>query len=218
MRSSWGSPGRRLLTYVGLGAGWIVLVALMAQTGRSTGVSRYVLPTYALLAVLAGIGWVTVASVAVRRWSAGPDARALGAAAILLVGVWAVLSALPEQARSFGDERRELGYQAGLQRALLRAVDDAGGPGMVRSCGQTWTSQYQVPFVAWTLHEQIKDVWSLQAPGLPDAAYVGPLLQTKDRTDASLEPVPFDFLRYRIGGAADSGGATWTILLPADCS
>lgn len=212
------SRSRRLLVYVGLAAGWIVLVALMAQAGRSTGVSRYVLPTYALLTVLAGVGWTTVVAAAVRRWRAGPDLVPVAAGLLLAVGIWSAVAAIPGDVRGSRAAVRELRYQAGLQHSLLRAVDDAGGPAEVRSCGQTWTSQYQVPFVAWTLHEQIKDVWSLQAPGLPAAAYVGPLLQTKDRTDAPVEPVPFDFLRYRTGGTATSSGATWTILLPADCA
>ena len=145
--------------------------------------------------------------------------RARSARSCSWSSAWAaVLVAIPGQVRSSRDEVGELRYQAGLQRELGQAVDEAGGPQHVRSCGRTWTSQYQVPFVAWTLHEQIKDVWSLQAPGLPEPAYVGPLLQTKDRTDAPVAPVPFDFLRYRFGGTAGSGGATWTILLPADCS
>ena len=77
---------------------------------------------------------------------------------------------------------------------------------------------YQVTFVAWTMHEHIVDVWSLQAPGLPEPAYVGPLLQTKDRRDAPMAPQPFSFLAYRNGGSATADGATWTILLPADCT
>jgi hypothetical protein len=208
---------RRLVGYAALGAGWIVLVAVMAQTGQSTGVSRYVLPTYALLAVLAGVGWSAVISTLLRRPRL-PDRLALGAAAAVVLGLVVVATEVPALLQGSSDEVRELRYQAGLQHGLQRAVDDAGGASKVRACGRTWTAQYQVPFVAWTLHERVEDVWSLQAPGLPEPAYVGPLLQTKDRRDAPLEPVPFDFLPYRLGGGATSSGATWTIMLPADCS
>lgn len=208
---------RHLLAYAAVGAGWIVLVALMAQTGRSTGVSRYVLPTYALLAVLAGVGWSAAVS-AVRLWRPAPGPRALGAALALLLGVLAGLSGVPALLQGTSDEVRELYYQAGLQHGLQGAVDASGGAAGVRSCGRTWTAQYQVPFVAWTLHEHIEDVWSLQAPGLPEPAYVGPLLQTKDRRDAPLAPLPFDFLQYRPAGQVERDGATWTVLLPADCS
>jgi hypothetical protein len=209
----------RLLGLVGLAAGWITVVALMPPAGRSTGVSRYALPTYALMAVLAGVGWATVLGGLV-RWAR--TERTLVPLVVsglaVLVGVATVISSAAVSVRASKDEVAELRYQAGLERALPRAIDAAGGPDLIRSCGQIWTSQYQVTFVAWELDVPIRTVWSLQLPGLPEPAYVGPLLQTKDRRDAQEAPVPFDFLRYRTGGGATADGATWTIQLPADCS
>jgi HAMP domain-containing protein len=207
---------RLLLALSGLGAGWIAIVAVMAQTQRSTGVSRYVLPTYAVLAVLAGAGWFLTFRLLRAERVRGPvrvgSRIALGGLAAVMA-VTAATSWVGELRGEFG----ELRYQRGLQQALPAAVARSGGANKIRSCGRTWTSMYQVPFVAWTLHERIGDVWSLQAPGLTQPEYVGPLLQTRDRRDAPVAPVPFSFLRYRSGGSADASEANWTIQLPADC-
>jgi hypothetical protein len=209
----------RLLGLVALGAGWITVVALMAQADRSTGVSRYVLPTYALMAVLAGVGWATLLGGLV-RWvrTRRTVVPVVASGLVAVVGVATVVSSVAAWSQAAQDEVPELRYQAGLARSLPRAIEAAGGADVVRGCGQIWTSRYQVPYVAWTLDVPIRDVWSLQLPGLPEPAYVGPLLQTKDRRDAPVAPVPFDFLGYRTGGSATAGGATWTIQLPADCS
>jgi hypothetical protein len=205
---------RALVVLSGLGAGWLGIVAAMAEVGRSTGVSRYVLPTYALAAVLAGVGWAGAARTATAA------VRARRPVLPVVAGVCAVhlgLTSMTAWVRQFGDDLGELRYQRGLEQALPPALSAAGGAPAVAACGRPWTSMYQVPFVAWTLHEHIKDVWSLQAPGLPVEQYVGPLLQTGDRRGAPAAPVPFSFLQYRSGGSASSGGATWTVLLPADC-
>jgi hypothetical protein len=219
---------RTLLALTGLGLGWLFIVAAMAETGRATGVSRYDLPPYALAAVLAGIGWahavrlLVPSGTAASRWpgrapgAVAPLSRSLGVAACL-IGLVLLGTSLSTWSGQLRDGARELRYQRGLAAALPRALQAAGGGPAVARCGQLWTSMYQVTFVAWTLHEHIVDVWSLQAPGLPEPAYVGPLLQTRDRRDAPLAPQPFSFLAYRYGGSATADGATWTIRLPADC-
>jgi hypothetical protein len=203
------------------GAAWISVVALLTEADQNSGLSRYVLPTYAVLAVLGGIGWAEAGREIVRRLSSsrGSGRRypvLLAGAAVAVVGLLALDSAT-SWLREISVEAGELSYQAGLQHSLAPAIAAAGGAEEVRSCGQVWTSTYQVPFVAWTLNERIRDVWSQQGPGLPESAYVGPLLQTRDRRDAPIAPVPFDFLAYRTAGTAESAGATWTIQLPADC-
>jgi hypothetical protein len=209
---------RLLLGVTGFGLAWIVTVALMAQAGRSTGVSRYVLPTYAVIAVLSGVGWMWFAAWVRRRIAGRAGSPVLLAGAAVLGAAAVAGSSAMTWLGQFSTEVEALRYQQGLERALPAAIDAAGGADTVLDCGRTWTSMYQVTYVAWTLHERIEDVWSLQSPGLDESAYVGPLLQTQDRRDTPVAPAPFTFLQYRLGGTAEHGGATWSIQLPADCS
>ena len=83
------------------------------------------------------------------------------AAALLLVA--AVAAAIPA-ARRVGSE---LAYAAELRSDLAAAVERAGGPDRLRSCGPLYAGRYRFPLVAWHLRAHISELdLAPRAPGV----------------------------------------------------
>jgi hypothetical protein len=141
---------------------WLLVLAVMAQLDLSTGVERYLAPCADLVCVLAGLGCVTLARLAV----AGPDWpgvtdrlawRATAAAALVAVAVTAVPSTL--------DAGRDLGHDvAGVRNAqhnalaLASVLTAAGGSAAVVRCGPVTTGPFEHPLVSWQLGVHLTDV------------------------------------------------------------
>ena len=139
------------------GAGaWVALVAVMAEAGFS-GEDRYLLVAAAFTAVLGGLGAGWLYDQAALR---APRVAAPAAALVLAV---AVAASIPS-ARRLGDE---LAYAAELRSDLSAAVERAGGPERLRSCGHLYAGRYRFPLVAWHLDAHISDLsLTPQAPGV----------------------------------------------------
>lgn len=137
-------------------AGWVALVAVMAEAGFS-GEDRYLLAASAFAAVLGGVGAGRLYGLAALR---APRAVAPVGAAILAV---AVAASLPS-ARRLGDE---LAYAAELRTDLRTVVARAGGAERLRSCGPLYAGRYRFPLVAWHLRAHVSDLsLTPRAPGV----------------------------------------------------
>jgi hypothetical protein len=135
------------LALAGAAAGWVLLVAAMAEAGFS-GEPRYLLVPAALVTVLAGDAAGRLYGAAEAR--APRVAAPAGVAALAL----ALLASLPA-ARRLGDE---LAYAAELRADLAVAVSRAGGSERLRSCGPLYAGRYRFPLVAWHLDAHISDL------------------------------------------------------------
>ncbi len=160
-------------------AGWVTLVALMAEAGFS-GEDRYLLAAAAFAAVLGGVGAGRLYDLAALR---APRAVAPVGAAILAV---AVAASLPS-ARRLGDE---LAYAADLRADLGTVVARAGGAERLRSCGPLYAGRYRFPLVAWHLRAHISDL-SL-APHAPGVVFRSKL--TPDEPTSPAVPAGFELL------------------------
>jgi len=126
-------------------AGWLAIVAVMAEVGYP-GVARYLVVTLVLACVLAGVGWAKVAALASR-------ARARGAARIAIV-VAVVAVQLPSAVTRAGDVAHEVHGLKGSDRlddTLGSALSAAGGPAAVRRCGVAATNPFAVPALSWRI-------------------------------------------------------------------
>lgn len=168
-----------LLALAGAAAGWVVLVAAMAELGFS-GEDRYLLVAAALVAVLGGVGAGRFYDLATLR---APRIAAPAAAAILTV---AVAGSLPA-ARRLGDE---LSYAAELRSDLSAVVERAGGAELLRSCGPLYAGRYRFPLVAWHLRAHISDLsLAPQAPGVVFRSKLTPGEPTSPPVPAGFELV-----------------------------
>lgn len=205
---------RLLLGVTAVGVAWAALIAVMAELHLSSGVSRYLVITQAAAAVLAGAGWVALVRFVRARLAgrglADPVALALPVLACVAVAAGSVPTFLG-QLRPLGHDVR---HQEDLRVALPRAVSRAGGRSAILACGRPWVDPLQVTFVAWDLHLHISQVRAVPLPGAPLESYRSPMLQTRNRIQDPLSPVPFPFFTWHPTGQATAGGATWTVLSP----
>ncbi len=187
LASAWALVTRRRWPPIGIVAGasaWILLVAGMTAAGYS-GNPRYVLLGTSLFAVVAGVGFGTVANLAARgagRLRPALAPLAAGAVAVVVLAAvwhWGVNS----RVRNFERVGRALDYQADLRTALPGAITAAGGRGRVLSCGAVGTGKFEVPIVAWNLETHIRRV------GLAAAA-AGTVFQARASRRSPLDPPP----------------------------
>ncbi len=171
-----------------LGAGWAVVVALMAEAGFS-GEQRYHMPAAAAAAVLAGVGVGAGARRLAARAGRAPVAAAagaLGAAALVLIA--------PAGRALAGD----LAYDARLHGDLARAVAAAGGGERVRACGPLAAGRARFPVLAWHVGAPISAVSLVPRPG-------GVVFRSRLR--AALDPAPV----VRPGTPLVARAGTWEV-------
>lgn len=178
-----------------LGAGWLGLVAVMAQAGFS-GEERYHLPGVAALGVAAA---VALAGILRRR-----DARWAAAGAVLAVALagQAAARATGVPARLDRQEHAER-----LSDDLGRAIAAAGGRRAVLRCGRPVTGPLRGPLVAWHLR-----VPKQRVAFDPRAAGTGAVLRSRLLPGAPVEPPPDAGPRGRTVGAGE-----WAVTLAPRC-
>jgi hypothetical protein len=120
-----------------LGLAWILEEAVLTQIGFS-GSDRYLIAPMALLIVCGSVGLGSVLSRP--RWS-----TAVAAAAVLLT----VLA--PGKGPHWGGAVQAAREQDAVRADLSQAVDQAGGPRRLLSCGGVQTIPSEAPLAAWTL-------------------------------------------------------------------
>ena len=154
--SAW-RERRAVLVLAVAGAIWVAEVAVMTNDGFS-GNARYLIMPAAIACVLAGVGIGWLVRALPRRIVAGG----------LVVAVLAVVAAAGFAAPSVNRldaVRASVYYQARLTDGLRDAVAQAGGRDRLLACGTPYTGAFQVPAVAWLLHQHTTDVQSASAPG-----------------------------------------------------
>jgi hypothetical protein len=138
--------GRVRLAFAGIVVLMMVAVGLMAQAGF-TGNVRYVALPAALVCVLAGVGWVELVAAVRRRRGRTP--------ALVVAGFVALISApfVVDRAIDVGGQLADVRSEAVRYGSLPDAIARAGGAERLKACGQVFTGNFQVPSVAWQLHE-----------------------------------------------------------------
>jgi hypothetical protein len=145
-----GHPQRRVVaTCVGLVAGYVLLVAAMAQLGFA-GNPRYLVPALTLLA--AGAGAVVLAG------GPGPTGRGVFAV-VAIVGIALV------GGDELGPQRTLVADRAAARDALQRTIDAAGGREALSRCGPVRTDPVVRSVVAELLHESIPQASGRPRPG-----------------------------------------------------
>jgi hypothetical protein len=179
----WGSTWweRRVAFALALGgAVWVLEVALMTNDGFS-GNTRYLIMPAAIACVVAGVGVGWFVRALPRRVTGGAVA----------VGILALVAATAFAAPSVNRldaVRASVYYQARLTDGLAHAVARAGGRDRLLACGTPYTGAFQVPAVAWLLHQHTTTVRSASAPG--DAPAKVPAVVFRSKTTSTSHPVP----------------------------
>ncbi len=207
---------RFLLELAGIGTAWLIIVAVMAEAGVSSGVARYLIVSHSVACVLCGVGWVALARKAASLVGSRLPRRATAArlAAALAVAALAVPSALTLDGW-LRTGAKDISHQQGAYEATARAIEQAGGGAVLNRCGTViWTRTYREPQVAWLLDRHLADVTTFAVPGLPAAKYASPMVRVVDRPGDPLLPDPFRFEHYREVGSSTSHGVPAVVLTP----
>jgi hypothetical protein len=168
---------RRDRLVLSLAAVAVLLMATVAAMteGGFAGNLRYVALPAAVVAVLAGIGWVEAARWAGRR--AGPAAAATVVAAGVVLA-WAPVRADLHDLRADALAVRE---EAALDGSVAEAVEAAGGRDAVLACGDVVTGAYQTQTVAWHLGLREHEV-AVDTSPTPPATVIAPRFTAMWRT------------------------------------
>jgi hypothetical protein len=191
---------------------WLAIVAILAELGKSSGVTRYLIITQAVACVLCGVGWVKLHEVVRDRWPARRRVTGLGAP--LVIAALAVPSLITVSGW-FDDGVADVRYQQGAYEATADAMRAAGGSKILNRCGTfAWSADFREPELAWRLNKKLFYVRSELTPDLAAAARIGPMVRISGRRAGTLSPGAFPGLRYRPLGRGDSGGVTAVVLDP----
>jgi hypothetical protein len=152
-------PWRGAVVPAALGAGWIALVALMAQAGFS-GEARYALPGAGLVAVSGAAGLALLARALPRV--ATPPATAAAAALVLLAALPAIRDAGRVPARQE--------HAHALQRDLAALVR-AQGRTRILACGDPYTGRLRGPMLAYALDVHRRTVEPDDPPRAPGVVF-----------------------------------------------
>jgi hypothetical protein len=144
---------RTLLALAVVCAGWLVEVALTTQARMGAGDQRYLIVSFALGCVLAGVGWIRLVAMAssfLARWRPTMSDRAAR---------WAVIAVVLAASAPFVGQRLdelsgtigEVPYQAHKYRQLAELINRAGGRSQILACGPVTSDIYQMPALAWQL-------------------------------------------------------------------
>jgi hypothetical protein len=172
---------RRIAIALAVGAAvWVAEVAVMTNDGFS-GNARYLIMPAAIVCVLAGvgIGWMVRAL---------PRRVAGGALAVAILAIVAAAGFAAPSVNRLDAVRASVYYQARLSDGLRDAVAQAGGRDRLLACGTPYTGAFQVPAVAWLLHQHTTVVRSASAPGDPPPQT--PAIVFRSKTTSTSHPVP----------------------------
>jgi hypothetical protein len=162
------------------GAVWVAEVAVMTNDGFS-GNARYLIMPAAIACVLAGVGIGWLARALPRRVAGG-------ALAVAILAIAAAAGFAAPSVQRLDAVRASVYYQARLTDGLRDAVAQAGGRDRLLACGTPYTGAFQVPAVAWLLHQHTTVVRSASAPGDPLPQV--PAIVFRSRTTSTSHAVP----------------------------
>jgi hypothetical protein len=203
---------RLLLALAGIGTCWLVIIAALTEIGTSSGVTRYLIITQAMVCVLAGAGWVLLVRRLRQRLASWPAVSRL--APPVLLAALAVPSLITLEGW-IDKGTQDVRYQEGAYEATAKAVSRAGGERVLTACGSfVWSAPYREPELAWLLHKHLFYARSEFAADLPAGASVGPLVRISYRGSSRLLPVPFPLDSYHELARATSDGVTAVVLSP----
>jgi hypothetical protein len=141
------------------GAGWIALVAVMAQAGFS-GEPRYSLPGAAAIAIAGAAGLAALVRVGSERLTnagrepmraAGVARSAARRAAVPALACAALVVAAAPTISGIADLRRGQAWQRGLATDLEAVIRAAGGREAVLACGRPYVGPLRGPLLAYEL-------------------------------------------------------------------
>lgn len=137
----------------GIGASWILLVAFMTERGYA-GNQRYLVITTAALCVLGGIGIARIfqwLEAGVTRLSGNARTGFAVAAGVFLLGMIGLSPVINAKVENVGKTMDKLRFEAALWHTLPEAIDKAGGPTRLLSCGNVYSGPFQTQMVAFEM-------------------------------------------------------------------
>lgn len=139
-----GAGERVLVVLAGAAVLWLAIVVVMSVALGYAALSRFLLPAGAVLCVLAGVGVVRLVA-----WAGRDRRRTLALAAGLLVA----LPFVAQRATALGALFEGIEERARSEADLEAAIVDAGGPEVVRACGEVSIDRSLLPqaALAWRL-------------------------------------------------------------------
>jgi hypothetical protein len=149
------------LFYAAAAAAWALVVVAMSAVFGYAALSRFLLPSAALVCVLAGIGAVTVVRLA--------RVRAVRIALALAMVVVTLPFALP-RITVINDVAHDTRTRAELERDLDELIRRAGGPTAMQSCGSIVIDNAELagaawPALAWKLDRPMSQVGTSSVTG-----------------------------------------------------
>ena len=97
----------------------------------------------------------------------------------------------------------ELAYAAELRSDLAAAVERAGGPDRLRSCGPLYAGRYRFPLVAWHLRAHISELdLAPRAPGVVFSSKLRP-----DEPNSPAVPAGYELVAH---------AGTWEVYAACD--
>ena len=146
---------RLLLWLCGLCGATLLWEAGLTQIHKSAGDERYLIVSYLLGCVMAGVGW----SRLVGRFQDERARRLVAAAACVVIApfVWA-------EAVHYPGDRIGMLYQVRKDGQLETVIAQMGGPSRVLACGRIMADTYQVGALAWYLDVPISRLTVVKPP------------------------------------------------------
>jgi hypothetical protein len=209
--------GRTLLALSLVCAAWLAEVAITTQARMGSGDERYLIVSYALGCVLAGVGWSRLvhdgaAWLGRRCPSMSVTAARAGAIAV------AVVVAAPFVGQRLGELSNTLGevpYQAHKYGELASLIDRAGGRQRILACGPVTSDIYQMPALAWQLGLHQADILIAAAPkGTPTEGHIvavptaGTVFRTRTTRHSPLLPARLGSAAFHVLATTDQ----WQVL------
>ncbi len=210
------------------GYGWWALISLETQAGFS-GNSRYLTIGAASVDMAGAIcyGAIAVALAQLPRYWV-PESRErlkLGQRLVLATALLAAFFiAFPNwvgsnfiSLRAF---HRAINYQAGLRQDASTLIKQEGGPEALQSCGagKIMVEGFQVPMVAWDMHERTLDIEDQPATLLKTGPWPNVIMQDRDTGGAALLPTWQQIDAWTQEGAHYKVVTTKEIRFFEDCS
>jgi len=147
------SGHRAALFLLGVGLGWLALVAIMTEQGYA-GNQRYLIVTTAAICVLGGVGFGRIfegVRAGAGRLAGSPRAGLAVACAVFLVGLAALTPVIKDKVDNTEATAEKLEYEASLWANLPEAIEKAGGRDRLLRCGSLYSGPFQTQMVAYEL-------------------------------------------------------------------
>jgi hypothetical protein len=186
--------------------GWLIVVALETQAHFGSGDQRYLIVSYALACVLAGVGWTRVVALVADRLAG----RAWAPTAVIVVVALASAPFVVQRLQELSGDVGEVPYQAHKYGELQSLIDHAGRRRQILACGPVSSDIYQMPALAWDLGiHQSQIVIATATSNVPTK---GTVFRTRTTRGSPVVPPVLGSADFRVVATTDQ----WQLLSTCD--